>query len=54
VIRNSEDELTGGLPDHGAIDALVVYPPHNAGVPNGALDPPKKCSFKSSNGSGGV
>lgn len=42
VILNSEDDSTGAFPDHGAIDAVVVYPPHEAGVPNGALDPPKK------------
>ena len=24
VIRNSEEESTGGLPDHGAIDAVEV------------------------------
>ena len=54
MISNSEDESTGALPDHGAIDAVVVYPPHNAGVPNGALEPPKKCRLKSSNGNCGV
>src|SRR6202035_778211 len=53
-IWNSETGSAGALPDHGSIEAPVVYPPHNAGLPNGALDPPKKCSFKSSNGSCGV
>src|ERR1700682_4595852 len=54
LISNVEDDSTAGLPDHGSIDATVVYEPHNAGVPNGALLPPKKCSLKSSNGNCGV
>src|SRR5580692_6786029 len=44
----------GALPDQGAIVAAVVYEPQAAGVANGALDPPKKCRFRSSNGSCGV
>src|SRR5580693_350141 len=54
LTSNVEDDGTAGLPDHGAIDALVVYAPHNAGVANGALSPPKKCNSRSSNGSCGV
>src|SRR5580693_1639289 len=54
LTSNVEEDGTGGLPDHGAIEALVVYAPHNAGVANGARSPPKKCSSKSSNGSCGV
>src|SRR6185437_5067793 len=51
---NVELESLGSLPDHGTIAAVVVYPPHNAGVDSGAREPPKKWSFRSSNGSCGV
>src|SRR5580693_1346541 len=54
LTSNVEDDGTAGLPDHGAIDACVVYAPHNAGVAKGARLPPKKCSSRSSNGSCGV
>src|SRR5580693_403336 len=54
LTSNVEEDGTGGLPDHGAIDALVVYAPHDAGVANGARLPPKKCSSRSSKGSCGV
>ena len=49
-----EEDSTGGLPDHGVNDALVVYVPHNAGVASGAREPPKKWSSRSSNGRCGV
>src|SRR6185437_5680792 len=51
---NVEADVDGSFPDHGAIDAVVVYAPHKPGVDSGARSPPKKCSFKSSNGSWGV
>src|SRR6185312_781092 len=54
MILNVEPESTGSSPDHGAIEALVVYDPHNEGVPSGARSPPKKCSSNISNGSCGV
>src|SRR6267143_6252462 len=54
LIANGASRLAGWFPDHGAIDASVVYVPHNAGVPNGALSVPKNSSFSSSNGKGGV
>jgi hypothetical protein len=54
TILNVELESTGSVPVHGAIDAVVVYAPHRAGVLNGARLPPKKCSSNVSNGSCGV
>src|SRR6185312_11939628 len=54
VMSNVEDGVTGAPPDHGEIDATVVYEPHGPGVLNGARSPPKKCSFRSSKGSCGV
>ena len=36
VMLNVEDAWAGSLPDHGLIEAVVVYGPHNAGVFNGA------------------
>src|SRR6185437_3904389 len=54
VIWKVDDGVEAGLPDHGSIDALVVYAPHNGGVVKGARAPPKKWISKSSNGSWGV
>jgi hypothetical protein len=43
-----------GPPDQGVKLATVEYVPQLGGVASGARGPPKKCSFRSSNGSGGV
>ncbi len=53
VIWKVEEDSTDAFPDHGSIDAVVVYPPHSAGVPSGAREPPKKFRLRSSNGSCG-
>src|ERR1700722_1898913 len=54
ITRNVEDGDAGGVPDHGAIELVVGYEPHEDGVANGARSPPKKCSSKSSKGTWGV
>src|SRR3984957_818039 len=54
VISNVELESTSPDSVHGSIAAVVVYAPQRAGLANGALSPPKKCSSNVSNGSCGV
>src|ERR1700722_2874355 len=53
-ISNVELESPPPHPVHGSIAAVVVYAPQRAGLANGALSPPKKCSSNVSNGNCGV
>src|SRR5450759_3043881 len=54
LMLNVSDGVTAGVPLQGVSDVWVWNVPHDGGVMNGARRPPKKCSFRSLNGSCGL